>query len=667
MANPIAEHVRSVYSVVSQGARQAQNLVSRSWMRCLNEYGLDPGLARAPGMIEAGELRERSERASELAACAKVEMANLYQQLADAKTAVVLTDADGVILSVVGESDFTKAAAQIGLREGAVWSEREQGTNGMGTCIIEKSPLVIHRDEHFLARNINLTCTAAPIFDSRGKLAGVLDVSSESRLPQQHSMVLVGMSAQMIENRTLLSRHMNDFIVRFHSRPEFIYTLHEGELALSADGRVLAANRSALFQLGVSGFEEICGCGIDSLFNSSLPDLLQRSTSSSFHPVAVYGARRGSRFFAVAQQPERQARQIAFAVEARVVSRQSADTDADATSKLTSLEFGDAQMANNVRCVLRVLNRRIPILLHGETGSGKDVFAKAVHAASNRASGPFVAVNCASLPETLIESELFGYKSGAFTGASREGRRGKIIQANGGTLFLDEIGDMPLALQARLLRVLEEWEVIPLGGEAPVAVDIQLISATHRDLPEMVRRGEFREDLFYRLQGIMLNLPALRERTDKRALIEHVLGEEAQGAKVSIDPQAMTLLEAFPWPGNLRQLRNVLRTALALCEDDVVSVKDLPADVRGSARSGERPKLEVVADADAEDAVQTGERLNSLEAAERTALIQALERHRWNISSLAQELRTSRNTLYRKMKRLNISSLSADRMHQLRR
>ncbi len=665
MANPVAEHVRSVYSVVSQGARQAQTLVSRSWMRCLNDYGLDPGLPRAPGIVEAGELRERSERARELAACAKVEMANLYQQLADAKTAVVLTDADGVILSVVGESDFTKAAAQLGLREGAVWSEREQGTNGMGTCIIEKSPLVIHRDEHFLARNINLTCTAAPIFDSRGNLAGVLDVSSQSRLPQQHSMVLVGMSAQMIENRTLLSRHMNDFIVRFHSRPEFIYTLHEGELALSADGRVLAANRSALFQLGVSGFEEICGCGIDTLFNSSLPDLLQRSTSSSFHPVAVYGARRGSRFFAVAQQPERQARQMTIAAEARVLPRQTAE--AEAKNKLTNLEFGDEQMANNVRCVLRVLDRRIPILLHGETGSGKDVFAKAVHAASNRASAPFVAVNCASLPETLIESELFGYKSGAFTGASREGRRGKIIQANGGTLFLDEIGDMPLALQARLLRVLEEWEVIPLGGEAPVAVDIQLISATHRDLPEMVKRGEFREDLFYRLQGIMLSLPALRARTDKRALIEHVLAEEAQGAKVSIDPQAIALLEAFPWPGNLRQLRNVLRTALALCEGELVGVKDLPVDVRGAVRSGERPKLEIVADAGSDEAQDVGERLNSLEAAERTALIQALERHRWNISSLAQELKTSRNTLYRKMKRLNISSLSADRVHQIRR
>jgi transcriptional regulator of acetoin/glycerol metabolism len=306
-------------------------------------------------------------------------------------------------------------------------------------------------------------------------------------------------------------------------------------------------------------------------------------------------------------------------------------------------------MAHNVRCVLRVINRGIPILICGETGSGKDLFAKAIHAASSRASGPFVAVNCASLPETLIESELFGYKSGAFTGASREGRRGKIIQASGGTLFLDEIGDMPLALQARLLRVLEEWEVVPLGGEVPVAVDIQLISATHRDLQAMVKRGEFREDLYYRLQGIMLSLPPLRERTDRRALIALTLREEAAGEEVSVEPEAMKLLECYEWPGNVRQLRNVLRTALALSDAKVIRCSDLPEELRKA--SGQPVKAASLPEAG----------LNSLEAAERSALIQALEQHRWNISSLALELKTSRNTLYRKMKRLSISSHSGGR------
>ena len=513
VSNQINEHVRLVHSVVAGGPRQQQTVVSRSWMRCFNEFGLDPARSGDPSSVAAAELKARTGRLSELVAGARLEMANLFQQLADSQTLVVLTDADGVILNVVGDPHFVKDAARAGLHDGTIWSERTQGTNGMGTCLMEKCPVIIHRDQHFLARNIELTCTAAPIFDSHGELAAVLDVSSRSQLLQQHSMVLVNMAAQTIENRSLLARHRNDFIIRFHSRPEFVYTLNEGVLALSGDGKVVAANRSALFQLGFRSFDMLVGREIETVFNATVCDLVSRSTSASFHPVPVYGARQGSRFFAVAQQAPRPVlRQVPAGRERRAAFKAESGT----SQGFRNIEFGDPRMAENVRCATRVLNRDISILICGETGTGKDVFARAIHAASARTGGAFVAVNCASLPESLIESELFGYKSGAFTGASREGRRGKICQANGGTLFLDEIGDMPLALQARLLHVLEEREVVPLGGEAPVAVDIQLISATHRDLQEMVRRGEFREDLFYRLQGIRLMLPPLRERADRR-------------------------------------------------------------------------------------------------------------------------------------------------------
>jgi transcriptional regulator of acetoin/glycerol metabolism len=648
-----AEHVRSVYSVTAQDAQNDSQpgLVVRSWRRCLNEYGLDPARAPNPRTVELADLKHRVQRCADLVACAKLEMANLYQQLADSQTAVVLTDTDGVILSVVGESGFTRDAARLGLREGAVWSEREQGTNGMGTCLVEKSPIVIHRDQHFLARNIHLTCTATPIFDSMGELAAVLDVSSQSRMLQQHSLVLVGMSAQMIENRTLLARHKNEFVIRFHSRPEFVYTLHEGELALSGDGKVVAANRSALFQLGIADFRDIVGREVGQLFNTNLPDLVSRSTLSSFHPVPVYGARQGSRFFAVAQQPERQVQQFRVVVE-RHASQRSAETAPD--HRMAALEFGDARMADNIRCAVKVLNHDIPILLCGETGSGKDRFAKAMHAASSRAAAPFVAVNCASLPDSLIESELFGYRSGAFTGASREGRRGKIVQASGGTLFLDEIGDMPLPLQARLLRVLEEREVVPLGGEAAIQVDIQLISATHRNLQEMVKTGAFREDLYFRLQGIVLCLPPLRERSDRRKLIQHALAEEGGDEQgISLDPQALDALDRFHWPGNMRQLRNVLRTALALCESKVITLAELPAELRhGEDACPAAPVPSMLPQC----------LLNSLESAERDALLHELERHRWNISSLSHELKTSRNTIYRKMKRLNIRSGSTERV-----
>ena len=305
-------------------------------------------------------------------------------------------------------------------------------------------------------------------------------------------------------------------------------------------------------------------------------------------------------------------------------------------------------MAQNIRIAQRVLDREIPVLLHGESGTGKGVFAKAMHLASSRADKPFVPVNCASIPESLIESELFGYKAGAFTGASRHGNPGKILQAGGGTLFLDEIGDMPLPLQARLLRVLEEKEIVPLGGHTPIIVDLRVISATHRDLTDMMAKGQFREDLYYRLQGFTIHLTPLRERRDRYNLIKYLiqLESEDQGA-FEVDEEVLNVLNQYHWPGNIRQLRNVLRTMIALRESDRITVADLHDEWfrDGSLEtSSSKPAL-------GPDIA----RQNPLKSAERDALLQELERHHWNVSSAAKHLNLSRNTLYRKMKRCNIT------------
>ena len=311
-------------------------------------------------------------------------------------------------------------------------------------------------------------------------------------------------------------------------------------------------------------------------------------------------------------------------------------------------------MALNIRRAKRVLDKDISVLLYGETGSGKEVFAKAMHQSSERAGKPFVALNCASIPETLIESELFGYKAGAFTGAARDGRRGKIFLADGGTLFLDEIGDMPVQLQARLLRALEEREVLPLGGEEPIKVDIRLISATHCNLTDKIATGEFRPDLYYRLQGLVFTLPPLRERGDRRELIRRILAEEAGGAPVEIDEAALDRLEHYRWPGNLRELRNLLRTVLALREGRVIGEMDLP-DVVRTANSPLVP-APAAATASSSD-------LSPLENAEREALVRELDRHHWNITNVARRLKISRNTLYRKMQRLDIRDPSKKMLH----
>jgi transcriptional regulator of acetoin/glycerol metabolism len=653
MPNFAVEHVNRVRSVVQSGNGPervgAANRITQSWIRCLDEYRLDPGTCAEPEVVPAAELLARQERLADVQAVAKVEMANLYQQLAGSGYAIMLTDREGVLLNYFGDPAFTHAASRTGLMPGAVWSERVQGTNGMGTCLFERRPVTVHQDEHYLSRNIGLSCAAAPIFDHDGELVGVLDASGESRLAQQHTLALVSMSVQMIENRVFLHRFRHDFILRFHNRPEFVGTLSEGAIALSVTGKVLAATRCALFQLGFSDRTEIVGRDITELFNITFSGLIDSTVRKAFHPVPIFEIRNGARFFAVMYQPlsnpaKRHAAHLGLlpGVEAKEAANPVSD------SALDKLEFGDPVMAANIEKAKRVLERKVSIMLLGETGTGKEMFARAMHASGSRASRPFVAVNCASIPEALIESELFGYRSGAFTGANKDGQRGKLLQANSGTLFLDEIGDMPVALQARLLRVLEEREVVPLGSETPVRLDVRLISATHCDLQKKIALGEFREDLYYRLQGVTLTMPPLRERADRRALIRHLTLEESDaGEPVELDSGLLALLDQQRWPGNVRQLRHLLRSMIALRETDLLTVRDLPPEYR-SAADGARP-VPCPAQHSPDQAS-----LNPLESAERSALLQELERHEWNLSGVARELGMSRNTLYRKLQRLNI-------------
>jgi transcriptional regulator with PAS, ATPase and Fis domain len=300
-------------------------------------------------------------------------------------------------------------------------------------------------------------------------------------------------------------------------------------------------------------------------------------------------------------------------------------------------------MRHNVEVLRRVIDRDISVLLLGETGTGKGYCARAIHNASNRADKPFVTVNCAAIPETLIESELFGHKPGAFTGATREGGMGRIVQANGGTLFLDEIGDMPVALQARLLNVIEDREVMPLGGNKVVSVDVRVISATQHHPLDMIAKAQFREDLYYRLNGITVCLPSLRQRTDVAELIGKLLNNEAEGVPLEIEPALLDRLVCYSWPGNVRQLRNVLRTMLALRSSERLTLADfnerwLDGGVSDAPREGPAPSSEAEAG-------------SMLSEAERNALRRTLEMCDWNVSAAAARLHISRRTIYRKIHR----------------
>ena len=741
-------HADRILELVRTGLHeQASDAVAQSWRRCLNDFQLHPSRPQQPAFTSRVELEERRARCADVITCARYEMTTLYQQLADTETAVLLTDTDGVIIHMVAAPEFSAELGPLGLRPGGLWSETAAGTNGMGTCLAAAGPVSVRRNDHFFTQFTELTCSAVPVYEPSGKIAAVLDVTSRSSLMQQHLLVLLGMTARMIENRLIDLRFGNAHPLHFHSRPEFVYTLHEGRLAVGADGRILAANRSALFQLGLTSMDGILSQRIEDLFQTSLEDMLQRSSSSSFHPVVTYRANAALRFFAVARRPALEApglghgrpaglptgvlagpviglateptvdpaagpALVATAGPATVVSPATvsalpgaaADRRLLARAPLPPLAlaadctFGDAGLLAHLDTARRVIARQTPVLLCGETGSGKEVFARAVHGASPHAGGAFVAVNCASLPETLIESELFGYRAGAFTGAQRSGRRGKILQADKGTLFLDEIADMPLELQARLLRVLDERQVTPLGTEDTYPVDFQLISASHQNLPALVREGRFREDLYYRLAGIELLLPPLRERSDRRELMRKMLLAEG-GPDASLLPEAERALLAHAWPGNIRQLRHVLRTATALADGQPIGHQHLPAlrlDLTPAgllqlAASPVNPLLaglngltagaahadSAAARAAASVAAHLGQgyagsaaggaaagglaaagalpvKLNQIQANERQVLLQLLEQHRWNVSNVAKALEISRNTLYRKLHKLHI-------------
>jgi transcriptional regulator with PAS, ATPase and Fis domain len=366
---------------------------------------------------------------------------------------------------------------------------------------------------------------------------------------------------------------------------------------------------------------------------------MQLSARHGFRPEALAATLGQRRWFATVHAPAEPARR------ASVITPAAAHPAPEQRGSLDRLHSTDPAMMHNVDILRRVVDRDISVLLLGETGTGKGYCARAIHNASRRADKSFVAVNCAAIPENLIESELFGHKPGAFTGATREGSMGRILQANGGTLFLDEIGDMPLPLQARLLNVIEDREVMPLGGTKVVSVDVRILSATQRDPVDLIAKGLFREDLYYRLNGITVRMPPLRQRSDRADLIRKLLqSETGSGPAVDIDPALLERLVRHSWPGNVRQVRNVVRTMLALRGSDRLTLADFSEDwlAGGAAPAPSNQVQHVDVDADGESV---------LSGAERDALRRTLEGCRWNVSAAAARLHISRRTMYRKMHR----------------
>lgn len=616
-------------------------------------YGLFPGDTPDFSPLKQTDLTMLIEKNRLLYTHAIPAMETLYQQIVNTHNMVILTDANGVVLHSMGDDDFIEKANRIALKPGVAWSERSKGTNAIGTAIAEKMPILVHAEQHYLSANYFLTCSAAPITDHLGNVIGVLDVSGDQRSFHKHTMALVRMSALMIENQLFSATFENSITLHFHARPEFIGTLMEGIASFTPGGRFLSANRNGLFQLGLSTsalqshtFNSLFGLPVSALFEhyrTAAPSLLNLCLHSG---VRVYGRAELRLANGVFQHALSSAGGTTASNPDVALTATHAANAARRLSGLRYLKTGDPQLELVIDKVNKVLGRDIPILVMGETGTGKELLAQAIHNDSPRAMGPFIAVNCASIPETLIESELFGYEDGAFTGARKKGSIGKILQANGGTLFLDEIGDMPFGLQARLLRVLQERMVTPLGSSKSITVNVELICATNHNLRERIAQGLFREDLYYRLNGLVVKLPPLRARTDLETVVKKILAAESNSLHYTVSPEVLHMFRQHKWPGNFRQLTNLLRTAVIMAGDEhEISLRHMPDDF-----------LDDIDDMQAIDnSANTDKMIASganLEAMEQNVILKSLEAHGGNVSATARTLGVSRNTIYRKLPHL---------------
>ncbi len=599
-------------------------------------------------------------------------METLFEQIANTHSMVLLTSAKGMVLHSLGDSDFLEKASRVALIPGMDWSEQIKGTNAIGTALREQEAMTIYGSEHYLNVNKGLTCSCSPIFDPYGQVIGALDVTGDQSSAHQHTLALVRMSAQMIENHMFAGSFPKALRLHFHSRAEFLGTLVEGIAVFSPEGRFISANRSAQFQLGLS-FNALQAHTFSSLFGQPVSALFEQFGGAAQLPRQLCMHNGVSVWCRAEIKPASpwSAPLLTSMADSPAASRAIPGSQRPAAAarkpQLSSLQYldtGDAQVRTVIHKLRRVADRDIPVMILGETGTGKDLLAQAIHNDSARARQPFVPVNCASIPESLIEAELFGYEEGAFTGARKKGAVGKIVQAHGGTLFLDEIGDMPKHLQARLLRVLQERKVSPLGSAKEVEVDVTVVSATHKNIKEMIARGEFREDLYYRLNGLVVRLPALRERSDFELVVRKVLKSICAAEQhVRISPAVMQLLARYHWPGNLRQLHNLLRTAVVMVGDDeAIEPLHLPDDFLEELQMAQLPAPAtlpmalaaplaepILLPAAGEDGRGDSQSLHDVTL---QAMAQMLRLHKGNVSAAAKALGVSRNTIYRKKSQL---------------
>lgn len=614
-------------------ANNLPDTILRSWHRCTDLGVIEDQIPYAEPLTQH-ELQILREASGELLPIVEPELDFLGEMLQGTDSVVLLANPNGMILDTRGTGNFLDKAGQVALQSGVVWSESERGTNAIGTAIAEGALVEVWGGEHFHRQHAGLCCTAAPILDHQGRIAGVIDISGDARLPRGYAQGALSRAILEVEHRWLMQSPGQLHRLRFHEKSNHLGSFREGILLL--DGEIIVgANREAVRWLGATW----------SLIGERWSNIFQTPPLRPGCDESLVMTRQGMIYRGVLEKP------APAPAENRPSPPQTNtvhDSPVVAHTSLSSVASAwlDASTRQQLDQAVRAVNAELSLIIQGETGTGKEVMARLIHEQSERQNKPFVAINCAALPEGLIESELFGYAEGAFTGARKTGSIGRVFEADGGILFLDEIGDMSLTLQTRLLRVLQDRAVQPLGGGKSRPVNFVVLSATHRDLAAMVSAGTFRADLYYRLHFHQIDLPPLRHRADKAAFID-ALWQEAGATRrhLALSDDARQALINYDWPGNFRQLAHLVKTLVALAEPgESIGINTLPAEYRTTtlppAISGIKADREPTTTAETD---LSPERIQ-----------QALEQSHYKVAAAARRLGVHRSTLYRYMATYNL-------------
>ncbi len=595
---------------------QQEDWLSQSWHRS-QQAGLDEQHQPEHVRLDKTQLEQRQHIANVLIKTVEQLAVPLFNQMfAGTNSRLLLTDTEGVIIGSWGQSRFEHQLTGIALESGVCWQESLKGTNAIGTALAEKRFVAVIGDQHFIRKHRFISCSASPICTPDGELQGVLDITSEQQIHSQQTQLLIQNMVQAIENSLLCQVPEGKYRVDLAFDQHLLNSGWQGIVIANQSGHIVAHNAVAARLLSESLLEPtILGCNID--------HIIQAAQSSFISAQAMNNKSNDLVFRCQSIQPVKNLCSVIY-------------------SPSCPLHMGDDVIEQAWQQACKLINKDVTLLILGETGVGKGEFIKQLHQYSSRNQHPLVAVNCGALPQDLIESELFGYAPGAFTGASKEGYQGKVRQAHKGILFLDEIADMPLSAQCRLLHVLQEKEVVPVGSNEAYKVDIQIVAATHKSLAQLVELGEFRQDLYYRLNGLIVTLPPLRERQDKAELIVSIHAKHAENNQ-SICSHLIRLLTEYSWPGNIRELDNTLRVASLLSDDaEQLTIEHFPNNIVTQLVSNTHQNLSNTAVT------------KDLKSTVEDVLLETYHANQGNISKTSRMLSISRNTLYRKLKKLGI-------------